>query len=92
MTAQIPETPWSKTIFDLLSDFAITAEDGLSTGDLESRRKNFGHNAPREATSRSIWLILVDQFKSIVIGLLAAAALVSFLIEQGLKITRIVKV
>lgn len=64
---------------DKLVDRLNTDEShGLSEGVVEERREKFGANQLRKAQQRSAWLILVDQFKSIVIIILAAAAVAAF--------------
>jgi Ca2+-transporting ATPase len=51
---------------------------GLSQESVDERRTQHGPNQLRETQQRSAWLILVDQFKSIVIIILAAAAVAAF--------------
>jgi P-type Ca2+ transporter type 2C len=51
---------------------------GLSREAVEERHKKYGANKLREAQQRSAWLILVDQFKSIVILILVAAGIAAF--------------
>jgi P-type Ca2+ transporter type 2C len=53
-------------------------ERGLSQNAVEERREEYGANQLREARRRSAWLILVDQFKSIVIIVMATAAAAAF--------------
>ena len=52
---------------------------GLTSTQVSDRQLLFGRNALQEVRPRSAWNLFVDQFKSIVIALLAIAALVSFL-------------
>ncbi|MEZ6097688.1 MAG: HAD-IC family P-type ATPase [Pirellulaceae bacterium] len=47
---------------------------GLSRDAVDERSKEYGANQLRKVQQRSVWLILEDQFKSIVIIILAAAA------------------
>lgn len=51
---------------------------GLSQESVNERREKYGANRLREAEQQSAWLILIDQFKSIVIIILAAAAVAAF--------------
>ena len=53
-------------------------ERGLSQNAVEERREEYGANQLREARRRNGWLILVDQFKSIVIIVMATAAAAAF--------------
>ena len=49
-------------------------EHGLSKSEVRRRRQRHGANRMRESRPRGIWVILIDQFKSVVILLLLAAA------------------
>ena len=52
---------------------------GLSSAEVTQRRARYGDNALETAQSRAAWRILLDQFKSLVVALLAVAALVAWL-------------
>lgn len=47
---------------------------GLTTGEVNSRREQYGANALQTILPRPAWRILLDQFASLVIALLAVAA------------------
>jgi magnesium-transporting ATPase (P-type) len=49
---------------------------GLSAFEVEQRRARYGDNTLQTTKSRAAWRILLDQFKSLVVALLAVAALV----------------
>ena len=51
---------------------------GLTTSEVKQRQLQYGLNAIQEIRPRPAWRILVDQFASIVIALLAAAAVVAW--------------
>ncbi len=51
---------------------------GLVSSDVNERRLAFGANAIQEIRPRPAWRMLVDQFASLVIGLLAVAAAVAW--------------
>jgi len=56
----------------------VDPAQGLSTSDVNARRLAFGANAIQTIRSRPAWRILVDQFASLVIVLLAVAAAVAW--------------
>lgn len=58
---------------------------GLSESEAELRKNQFGINQLREHEEKSIWTIFVDQFKSLIVGLLAVAAVVAFYFEETLE-------
>lgn len=59
--------------------FAVDLVVGLSSAEVEQRRARFGDNVLATAQSRAAWRILFDQFKSLVVALLAVAAIVAWL-------------
>ena len=52
---------------------------GLTTSQVNQRQLRYGRNALQEVRPRSAWRLLVDQFTSIVIALLAVAAAIAWL-------------
>ena len=71
------KSPFSRPVDEILSELDVSADKGLPSGEIEGHRRSFGRNELRRHKKRSAWLILIDQFKSLVIGLLAAAAVAS---------------
>ena len=51
---------------------------GLTTSQVSERQIRYGRNALQRIQSRSAWRVLIDQFASIVIALLAIAAAISW--------------
>ncbi len=76
------KSPFSRPVDEILSDLDVSGEKGLSSGEIGSRRREYGRNELRRHKRRSVWLILADQFKSLVIGILAVAALASLVYER----------
>lgn len=60
-------------------------EDGLSPAEVRKRRRQYGANQLRKARKRSALEIFAGQFTSPIIWLLAAAAVVSFLLGEVLQ-------
>lgn len=70
--------PWAVGYEEVLDKQEVNAEEGLSKNEVKQRRKKFGRNQLRSKSKKSAWSILLDQFKSLIIGLLIFAAIASF--------------
>jgi Ca2+-transporting ATPase len=70
--------PWSQPIEEVLDALDVSADTGLDADEVEARRERYGRNRLREAETRSALEIFLEQFKSLIIGLLALAAAFSF--------------
>jgi len=68
---------YTKTPDEVLESQSVDAESGLGRKAVRSRREEFGRNQLRESQQRSAWAILLEQFQSVVILLLAFAAVVA---------------
>lgn len=77
---------------EALSTLGVDREQGLSDEDASRRLVEHGHNELRESTKRSPLAILADQFRSLVIVILAAAAILAFLFGQLVEGAAIVAV
>ncbi|HLV02111.1 MAG TPA: HAD-IC family P-type ATPase, partial [Acidobacteriota bacterium] len=69
--------PWALTAEQVLNTLEVTQDQGLADHQVQARRKQFGPNLLKRTRKRTAWEILVSQFKSLIILLLAAAAAVS---------------
>jgi Ca2+-transporting ATPase len=76
---------WARAGDEVTAAFEVDADEGLSDTEAARRLDEVGPNALREHKQRSVWAILADQFKSLIIGLLVAAALVAFLVGDVLE-------
>jgi Ca2+-transporting ATPase len=76
---------WARGSDDVATRFGVDPDAGLSAEEVARRRDEVGPNALREHKQRSVWAILADQFKSLIIGLLVVAALVAFLVGDVLE-------
>ncbi|MGM0399935.1 MAG: cation-translocating P-type ATPase [Chloroflexota bacterium] len=79
-SVQIEEvkSPWTHSVDQILDALEVSPQEGLDAGEVERRRRRFGRNRLREAETESAWEILVRQFKSLIVALLAAASILSF--------------
>ncbi len=71
-------TPWTKSWEDVAQRLEVSVDEGLGPQKVEQRRERYGSNRLRTAGRKSAWQILLEQFKSLIVGLLAVAALLSF--------------
>jgi Ca2+-transporting ATPase len=76
-TSSLPETAWARPWPDILDALSVTGAEGLDDQEVEKRRKQYGPNRLRSARSKSAWAILAEQFKSLLVVLLAVAAVLS---------------
>lgn len=76
-----PPAPYAAASADVLRALQ-TSEHGLSAGKAEARLRSLGHNALPQAEPPGFALIFFTQFKSPLIYVLLAAALVSLLIKE----------
>jgi len=72
------EGVWALPGEEILKALDVSPDDGLDEEEVRSRRKDYGENRLRSAERRDALDILVEQFKSVIVALLAAAAIVSF--------------
>jgi len=70
--------PWARSLEEVLDDLHVSADKGLNAAEVRRRRRRYGPNRLREAKAKSPWLILAEQFKSLMTVLLAVAAALSF--------------
>ncbi|MGH9928298.1 MAG: cation-translocating P-type ATPase [Pyrinomonadaceae bacterium] len=70
-----------EVVAELDSDLA----HGLTTSEVNKRQLRYGRNALQEVRPRPAWRILIDQFATLVIALLAVAAGISWLTGDNLE-------
>ena len=68
---------------DVLRLLDVSPTSGLTTSQVEPRQQQYGLNVLQRIQPRPAWRVLVDQFASIVIALLAIAALIAWLMGDG---------
>lgn len=74
----LPKTPWSRPHDEVLHELGVDPARGLTSGGVRRRRDHWGPNALREHERRGAWKVLVAQFRSVIVLLLAAAAVLAF--------------
>jgi Ca2+-transporting ATPase len=80
-TAGIP-TPWAHDSEEVLNHYRVDREQGLGKSQVKLLLKMYGPNRLREAEKKSIAKILLDQVKSLIVILLAVAAILSFAFQE----------
>jgi P-type Ca2+ transporter type 2C len=73
------ETPWSSAEKELIEQLNVDPESGLAETEVKQRQNKFGYNQLQIEEEKSIFAIAVNQFKSLIIILLAVSAVISFL-------------
>ncbi|NLO07773.1 MAG: cation-transporting P-type ATPase [candidate division WS1 bacterium] len=82
---RLPDQPWARPPDDLLGELEVEPETGLTDSDADERRKRFGANCIRSTGRASILEVAVDQFKSLMVVLLGAAAIVAFAVGDYME-------
>ncbi|MFO7783429.1 MAG: cation-transporting P-type ATPase [Desulfatiglandales bacterium] len=77
--------PWAMDFEKVLSGLRVDPDKGLIDEEVKKRRDRYGMNRVRKTRQRSAWEILADQFKSLIILLLAFAAGLSFAFEEWIQ-------
>lgn len=76
---------WRLSEKRLTDEFSVEPQEGLTEKEATEARKKYGPNSLKEIKKASAWVILIDQFKSLVVLLLVAAAGFSFLFHEWLE-------
>ena len=69
-----------KPIEEILNHFETNLESGLNDEQISSKKEKFGPNKLREKKKKSTFQRFLDQFKDVMILILIAAAIVSFVV------------
>ncbi|WP_265111161.1 cation-translocating P-type ATPase [Halosolutus halophilus] len=79
------QPPWARSVSDVLERQGVSKGEGLAEEDVERRLEQFGPNELHEAERRRWYEILADQFKSVIILLLAVAGVGAFLLGDTVE-------
>ena len=75
---RLPPVPFARSSEDVAADLRVDAGQGLTPEEVARRRERFGPNVVVRDARRSIWTIAARQLRSIVVALLAVAAIIAF--------------
>ena len=84
--------PHAETAEAVLETLSVDPADGLTNAAAARRRATYGPNLLRRTRRRSVFAILVDQFRGVIVWLLAGAAVLSFLFGETNETLAIVAV
>lgn len=79
------EAATSLKIDAVLERLSVDRTQGLDDSTVEQRREEYGENRLQEFKRRGAWQILIAQFKSPIIALLAVAAVLSFAFQEWIE-------
>ena len=85
MQEKILESPWQYDCSDVLESLDVDPETGLSEKQAAERQKKFGKNMLKKAPKKGKLEVLVNQFKSVIILILAAASLLAFIFTDWIE-------
>lgn len=77
---------------DVLSQFKVTREEGLSQQEAADRLEAFGKNELEEGEGTSIWAMIYEQFANFVVILLLVAALISAVLGDWVEAAAIMTI
>ncbi|MDR8393273.1 cation-transporting P-type ATPase [Aliifodinibius sp. S!AR15-10] len=75
---------WAFPVDEVMEEYDSRRE-GLTAREAVARRNKFGPNLLRRHKKKSVWIILLEQFRSLIIGLLGVAALVAFWFGESIE-------
>jgi len=78
-----------RSVEETLGDLSVDPEQGLDEEEIRRRREEHGANRLGEAGTASPWKILADQFRNLVIAILAVAAVLSFVMGEIVQMAAI---
>ena len=91
-TTDDSRSPWSRSVSDVLEQSNVSKDEGLTEDEVRRRRERFGPNVLQE-TERRRWLeVLISQFTSVIVLLLAVAAVAAFLMGDIIEGTAVLAV
>ena len=79
------QAPWSSSYDDIAHSLDTDFKKGLSSKKAEHRLHRYGPNSLEQKSQVSAWSVLYEQFKNLIVLLLAAAAALSFAFGQWLE-------
>ncbi len=85
-------TPWADPPEAVLEALGTPRQSGLPAGEARARLRRHGPNRLRQVQRRSSWRILWEQFASLIVALLVAAAAVAFAFDEAIEGSAIVAV
>ncbi|XP_048444763.1 calcium-transporting ATPase 1, endoplasmic reticulum-type [Pyrus x bretschneideri] len=87
---------WSRDAKECEDAFRVSRDSGLSSEEVDNRRKMYGWNELEKHEDQSMWKLLLDQLSDTLVRILLAAAIISFVLawfdgEEEKEITAFVE-
>ncbi|MFO7812781.1 MAG: cation-transporting P-type ATPase [Pelovirga sp.] len=79
------QSPWSLSVKEVTEYFDLDPDQGLSKEEARKKLHSYGPNRLHQKQKTTVWQLLVNQFKSLVILLLGAASVAAFLFGEWLE-------
>ena len=73
-------SPHSKSNEEILSEYSVSVEKGLSDAEVSANRQKYGENKFREKKKKTNFQRFLEQFKDVMIIILLVAAVISFVV------------
>mmetsp|Transcript_48273 Transcript_48273/g.154135 ORF Transcript_48273/g.154135 Transcript_48273/m.154135 type:complete len:1038 (-) Transcript_48273:267-3380(-) len=83
MTNGVIQAPHAMTCESVLEFYGVKADQGLSEARVLEQRQKFGPNELDEQEKKSLWALIVAQFEDLLVRILLASALVSFVLAYA---------
>ncbi|KAF7804519.1 Calcium-transporting ATPase 4, endoplasmic reticulum-type [Senna tora] len=71
---------WAKDVQECENHFKVKVKAGLSSDEVENRRRIHGWNELEKHEGQSIWSLVLEQFNDTLVRILLAAAIISFVL------------
>ncbi|KAE8721875.1 Calcium-transporting ATPase 1, endoplasmic reticulum-type [Hibiscus syriacus] len=71
---------WAKDIHECEKHYGVSRKWGLSSAEVENRRKIYGYNELEKHEGQSIWSLIMEQFNDTLVRILLLAAVISFVL------------
>ena len=87
------EGPWKHSSKEIIDSYNVDPGKGLPLDEIEPRREKFGSNRVGKKEKKSALKIFINQFKSLLVGLLTIATIISFIfgeIIEGIAISAVI--
>ena len=76
---------YTKTEKEVLAELSADKDKGLTEAEAQERLRQYGENKLEEKAGKSIWQILLEQFKDVMIVILLIAAVLSVVLGEWLE-------
>ncbi|MCF6158266.1 MAG: cation-transporting P-type ATPase [wastewater metagenome] len=82
---ELPKEPWALSWQDITQKLDVSPDKGLHASEVKRRQKHYGPNSLKQIEKKSIWRILYNQLKSLIILILVIATGVSFAFDEWVE-------